>query len=180
MIVAAPSSIQDFWGMMNAAIKSDKPVAVRYPRGTSIENKLEKTEDESNLTKSKTLKVGQHVAILVWGPLVHEVLQVAKDSEYAVIDMRMVKPIDYQKLDKIGTECEFIVTVEDGVINGGVGQEVASYIQEKYPSCIVKNIGIPDEFVEQDTPTEIYKNYKMDGKSVVKLCDFLMHQYKEH
>lgn len=180
MIVAAPSSIQDFWGMMNAAIKSEKPVAVRYPRGTSIENKLEKTEDESNLTKSKTLKVGQHVAILVWGPLVHEVLQAAKDSEYAVIDMRMVKPIDYQKLDKIGTECEFIVTVEDGVINGGVGQEVASYIQEKYPACIVKNIGIPDEFVEQDTPTEIYKNYKMDGKSVVKLCDFLMHQNKEH
>ena len=70
--------------------------------------------------------------------------------------------------------------MEDGVINGGVGQEVASYIQEKYPACIVKNIGIPDEFVEQDTPTEIYKNYKMDGKSVVKLCDFLMHQYKEH
>ncbi|MGN1393553.1 MAG: 1-deoxy-D-xylulose-5-phosphate synthase [Succinivibrionaceae bacterium] len=172
----APSCLKDMWNMFNFASTYPHPITIRYPRGNGIKDGLEFNDDVMPLGKAKVLKEGSQIAILVWGPLVNDVFdQVNSLSRpYTVVDMCSIKPFDRDCLIKLSENHKYFVTLEDGVIVGGIGEEISRFVNLENLNVRVLNLGFPDEFIEQGLPEEIYDNYGLSGKKVVEYCDGLL------
>ena len=81
-------------------------------------------------------------------------------------DMRFLKPIDEDILQAVGTRCRRIVTVEDGVIRGGLGSAVLEYMADHDLHPQVRRLGLPDQFVEHGTPEELYHLVGLDVENI--------------
>jgi 1-deoxy-D-xylulose-5-phosphate synthase len=77
-----------------------------------------------------------------------------------------LKPLDEEILDEIGQNYQFIVTVEDGVLKGGMGSAILEYMADHGYTPNVRRIGIPDNFVQHGTPQELYRICGMDATSI--------------
>jgi 1-deoxy-D-xylulose-5-phosphate synthase len=77
-----------------------------------------------------------------------------------------LKPLDEEILDEIGQNYQFIVTVEDGVLKGGMGSAILEYMADHGYTPSVRRIGIPDNFVQHGTPQELYRICGMDATSI--------------
>jgi len=85
-------------------------------------------------------------------------------------DMRFLKPIDEDILHEVGKKFKRVITVEDGVIEGGLGSAVLEFFADNgYRDIEVIRVGMPDEFVEHGTVQELYKICGMDAESIAKL-----------
>ncbi len=172
----APSTLRDFWLMLNTAYSLGHPAAVRYPRGCGISEGF--SPDEKSLIpigRAEILRQGREVCVLGWGPLVQETsAEFAKrELSYTVVNMRFIKPFDKDLVLNMADTHRVIITLEDGVISGGIGEAVAAFIMENGRHPVIRCLGIPDEFVEQDSPESIYRQYGMDGSSVADLAESL-------
>ena len=81
-------------------------------------------------------------------------------------DMRFLKPIDEEILDYVGRHFKYIITVEDGVVRGGLGTAVLEYMADHDLHPSVKRLGLPDEFVEHGTPQELYQTVGIDKEGI--------------
>ncbi|MCX6136835.1 MAG: hypothetical protein NTV54_04985 [Ignavibacteriales bacterium] len=115
------------------------------------------------------------MAILAVGTMVHTALAAADllavdGIGVEVVNMRFAKPLDFQKIEDIARRFRRIVTVEESSIVGGFGSAVAAHIASLAgDSGSVHVHGIPDEFVEQGTPTELYAITKLDVKGIAEI-----------
>ena len=91
----------------------------------------------------------------------------AKGVGVAHYDMRFLKPIDEDILREVGEKYKYVVTLEDGVVKGGLGSAVAEYMANNGYTPKMKILGIPDSFVEHGTPEQLYKICGMDADSVL-------------
>lgn len=175
MVLLAPSSLKSLWGMLNTASTYEHPLAIRYPRGTGVLQDLNFDGYKEEIGKAEILRKGSILAILVWGPLVYDSLQAVLDKKlnFTVVDMKSIKPLDEECVLRIAKDHKYIVTVEDGMVQGGIGEEVTRLVMDNRLSCTVKNLGIVDEFVEQGTPAEIYDYYGLSGNKVTEYCEKL-------
>ena len=82
--------------------------------------------------------------------------------------MRFLKPIDEDILREVGTTCRRIVTVEDGVIQGGLGSVVIEYMADHNLHPEIIRLGLPDKFVEHGTPEELYHIVGLDAENIKK------------
>ena len=187
MILMTPSTLGEQWIMLNTALSYGHPAAVRYPRGAGIYADLNEHSDETvEIGKGRVLREGADICFLVWGPLVHSLLTAIEermaasaDCNYTVVDMRFAKPVDEELVIEMAGKHRVLVTLEDGVICGGVGEEILRILNGHFMSVPVLNIGIPDEFVEQATANEIYEQYGMDGKSVISRAREFMDNWQK-
>lgn len=84
-----------------------------------------------------------------------------------VVNMRFLKPLDEEILKKAADCCEYIVTIEDGIKQGGFGSKVLEYYSENNIYGVkVICLGFPDKYIEQGTPQELYKLYGLDGDGI--------------
>ena len=187
MILMTPSTLGEQWIMLNTALSYGHPAAVRYPRGAGIYADLNEHSDETvEIGKGRVLREGADICFLVWGPLVHSLLTAIEermaasaDCNYTVVDMRFAKPVDEELVIEMAGKHRVLVTLEDGVICGGAGEEILRILNGHFMSVPVLNIGIPDEFVEQATANEIYEQYGMDGKSVISRAREFMDNWQK-
>ncbi len=174
MVSLAPSSIKVMWQMLNTCLTLGKPVAIRYPRGTGTYDPNELDETCYQIGKAHVVREGQKVCIMVWGTLLYSVQQALEQhqADFTLVDMGSIKPLDTTTIWQMAKLHDYIITLEDGVIAGGIGEEVATIVQEynvqQHNQCFVHCLGVPDEFVEQGTVTELHKLCSMDGESVVQ------------
>ena len=84
-------------------------------------------------------------------------------------DLRFLKPLDEEMLDEIGQNFKFVVTIEDGVLKGGMGSAILEYMSDHGYTPTVRRIGIPDSFVQHGTPKELYQICGMDAESIKKI-----------
>ncbi|MFV8464404.1 1-deoxy-D-xylulose-5-phosphate synthase [Flavobacterium sp. LB1P62] len=175
MIVYAPLNeiaLQNI--LYTAQLGLNNPIAIRYPRGRGvIENwhiqhlgKYEKIE----IGKSICIKKGSKVAVLSNGTIGNNVtLALAKIKNTTIIahyDFPFVKPLYNNQLHSIFTEFKHILTIEDGVIKGGFGSAILEFASENNYTSKITVLGIPDEFIEQGTVTELQQYCKIDVKSL--------------
>ena len=115
LVVMAPKNFEELEEMLAFAIKSEHPIAIRYPRGeeeTIISNKKNKIE----MSKAEVLKDGNKMAIFAIGKMVAKALAIAEQMEdVAVINMRFLKPIDKKVIIKYGEKTKAIITMEDNI-----------------------------------------------------------------
>ncbi|MBU2879779.1 1-deoxy-D-xylulose-5-phosphate synthase [Aliiglaciecola lipolytica] len=174
LIIMAPSDENECRQMLYTGHKLNQPAAVRYPRGTGVGAKIEKTMSEIKIGQSRTLRHGNKVAILNFGTLLPYAIEAAEELGATMVDMRFVKPLDSNIIDSLAKDFELFVSLEDGAITGGAGSAVAEYLlSQKYTSKLLQ-IGLPDEFIMQGTQQEMYKELQLDGAGIVaKVREFL-------
>ncbi|MDD4760142.1 MAG: transketolase C-terminal domain-containing protein, partial [Bacteroidaceae bacterium] len=135
--------------------------------------------EEIVVGSGRKLKDGEDLAVLSLGPIGNKVEKAITEAERRVAeqgkklsiahyDMRFVKPLDKNLLEKIGHKFKRIITIEDGVREGGFGSAVLEYFSDKDFHVNVTRMGLPDEFVEHGPVEELYKIVGLDQESIIK------------
>ena len=145
---------------------------IRYPRGKGSLTEWRCPLETVEVGKGRLVKDGTDVALLTIGPIgkvAEEAVAAAEKRGVSVAhyDMRFLKPIDTEILHTVANKFKYIVTLEDGVVSGGLGSAVAEYMAANGYSPQIRTIGIPDVFVEHGTPQELYTICKMDNAAVL-------------
>ena len=170
--IASPYDECELRRMMYTAQLPDKGTfVIRYPRGKGKLKEWRCPLEEIEVGTGRCLKEGTDIALITLGPigkLMEKAVERAAEKGISVAhyDLRFLKPLDSNLLHSIGRKFKRIITVEDGVITGGMGSAVMEFMatNEYFPT--IKAIGIPDKFVEHGTVNELYKLCRMDCDTV--------------
>jgi 1-deoxy-D-xylulose-5-phosphate synthase len=174
LIIAAPRNELMLRNMMFTALETPTPSVIRYPRGCGEGVKWQNEPFESvEIGRGECLREGEDVAIIALGTMANVALRAAEKStkSVAVYDLRYAKPLDERLISEVGKRFERVITIEDGVIRGGVGEAVAAFMAKSGLHPSITNLGIDDRFVEQGTPAELYAECGYDEQSLLNLLN---------
>jgi 1-deoxy-D-xylulose-5-phosphate synthase len=175
LTIASPMDECELRRLMYTAQLPDKgPFVIRYPRGNGSVVDWRCPLEEIPVGTGRKLRDGSDVAVVTLGPIgVDAAAAISQlrgaDGQPASIahyDLRFLKPLDEQLLDEIGRRFSKIVTIEDGVRNGGMGSAVMEWMNDHgYQPCI-KRLGLPDQFVEHGKVSELHAIVGIDQESI--------------
>jgi 1-deoxy-D-xylulose-5-phosphate synthase len=175
MIVAAPMNGLELRNLMYTAQleKIKGAFSIRYPKGLSMVNDWEKPFTEIEIGKARMISEGNDIAVLSIGHPGNFVTKAAailvSDGIYFThYDMRFLAPLDTESLHSVFKKFSNIITVEDGVLKGGLGSAVIEFMCDNGYRARIKRLGIPDYFVEQGTQEELIRECGFDVESIVK------------
>ena len=171
LTIASPMDEHELRKMMYTAQLPDKGgFVIRYPRGRGVHADWRCALEELPVGRGRLISPGRHVAVLTIGPIGNDVAYViaSMDEKPAHYDMRYLKPIDEQLLREVAENYERIVTVEDGVRNGGLGSAVMEWLNDNGYLKPVTRLGLPDKFVEHGTIEELREIVGLDKESIRK------------
>ena len=159
--------------MYTAQLPDNGPFVIRYPRGRGALTDWRCPLVELPIGRGRKLTEGSDVAVLTLGPIGNVVAEVVRELKeagrfVAHYDMRFLKPIDQDILKEVGKSYKRIVTVEDGVVQGGLGSAVVEYMADHNLHPEVIRLGLPDSFVEHGTPEELYHIVGLDAEAIKK------------
>ena len=157
--------------MLTGANGQDGAFVIRYPRGKGVKCDWHNNMKMLPIGKGCKLHEGKDVAVLSLGPIGNTVTKAIEMVELSGIsvahyDMIFLKPIDEEILEEVGKSFDKIVTVEDGVIEGGLGSAVLEFMNDRGYKPLIRRIGVPDRFIAHGTPDEQYKACGMDAMSI--------------
>jgi 1-deoxy-D-xylulose-5-phosphate synthase len=148
---------------------------IRYPRGCGVLIDWKCPLEEVKVGTGQRLRNGNDVAVMSIGPIGNEVTkaieQLASQGNtisVAHYDMRFLKPLDEMILQEVGERFKRIITVEDGVRNGGLGSAVLEWMNDHGFSPQVTRLGLPDQFVEHGTVAELQHLVGIDAEAIAK------------
>ena len=177
LTICSPLNERELVNLMYTAQLPDKGTfIIRYPRGrgefplASPEDKpvWEQPFEEIPVGKGRKLKEGKGTAVLSIGPVGNNVAEAVRDTEAAHYDLRFLKPLDETLLHELGQHFKHIITVEDGVRNGGMGSAVLEWMSDHDYHPHVVRLGLPDEFVEHGTVAELQHIVGLDAGNIRK------------
>ena len=164
--------------LYTAQLGLSHPIAIRYPRGRGQIVDWQKEYQKIEIGKANCLKKGTKVAVLSNGTIGNNVtLALAKMSfpeTIAHYDFAFIKPLDAVVLHSILNDFETIITIENGVIKGGFGTAILEFSAQFDYHSTIKNLGIPDEFIEHGTVEELQRYCKLDVESLVAILSKYM------
>ena len=157
--------------MYTAQLPGKGTFVIRYPRGSGELVDWRCPLEAVEVGRGRCLHEGSKVAVLTLGPIGNEVARVIDEeqglSEYiAHYDMRFLKPIDEQILTEVANKFDHVITVEDGVRNGGLGSAVTEWMNDNGCCKHVQRLGLPDEFVEHGTVAELRHIVGIDRQGI--------------
>lgn len=172
MTVMAPKNQWELSDMLRFAIRFDGPVAVRYPRGEAYDG-LKDFRAPIETGRSEVIYEESRIALFALGSMVaiaEQVRQILKEQGYPVtlVNARFAAPLDAECIRKLAEKHTLIVTMEENVTSGGLGEHVAALVcREKLPVSLL-NLSIPDQFVEHGSVCELYQMLGLDAASVAE------------
>jgi len=173
-VVMAASDETELVKMVNTAVQiNDRPSAFRYPRGNVLGMELPGIDKILEIGKGRIVKEGKKVAILNFGARLQECLKAANNLEAkgistTVADARFAKPLDKKLILELCLSHEVLITIEEGSI-GGFGSHVFHMLSERGifdKGLKIRSMILPDQFIDQDTPENMYKIAGLDAKSI--------------
>lgn len=188
LTISSPRNEHELRSLMYTAQLPDKgPFVIRYPRGRGHLVDWKCPMHEIAVGTGVQLKDGDSVAVLTLGPIAYEAQKAIETAEreahergetlsVAHYDMRFLKPLDTDLLDQIAARFSHVVTIEDGVVNGGLGTAVLEYLSDHDCAVRIKRLGLPDSFVEHGTVGQLYEIVGLDYKSIAReITNFVKH-----
>lgn len=151
IIISVPKDAQELRNLLYTAIKTDKPFAIRYPRGESI-GQENKGFEFIKIGSWEILEEGKDIVFLAVGRYVQKALKVReilskRGFNITVVNARFIRPMDEELLIKLLNTHQYIITGEDGALNGGFGSAIAEYILDNgYTNNLIR-FGVPDRFI---------------------------------
>ena len=174
-IFLAPSNGEELRDMLYFARNYNKgPVAIRYPRGNANSPDLKFDKFNNFLPgKIKQLTKGKDIAIFALGDMVEIALQlnkILKEKKLgsSVINLLSIKPLDLKGIEKVIKNTRCCITLENGHISGGIGENILSIIQNNLRDKCLFNAGFPDSFICHGSNPELFKQYGIDAESLYR------------
>ena len=168
MVVMVPADENETRRMLYTAYLQDCPTAVRYPRGSGPGAPVNPEMVKIKVGRAKVLREGNKIAILAFGSPVYDALKVGEILNATVVNMRFVKPIDKEVIKQIANSHEYIITIEDNVTMGGAGSAVNEILAADNKFVCVKNLGLPDNYLDHATREEQLTSVGLDADSILE------------
>lgn len=181
MVYLAPTSKEEYFAMLRWGMQqTGHPVAIRVPGNGAISSNAPVDTDYSDLNRYKTTQQGDTVAIIAAGSFyalgesVADLLHKQEGITPTLINPRYLTGIDEAMLDSLKKNHRLVVTLEDGVLDGGFGEKIARY----YGPCDMKvsNYGVRKEFVDRYDISELLAANRLTAPQIVEDIASLLHQ----
>ena len=176
LTVASPYDEHELRNLMYTAQLPDKgPFVIRYPRGRGVLVDWKSSFEEIQIGKGRKLKDGKDMAVITIGPIGNTARKAITRAEaeskmsIAHYDLRFLKPLDEEMLHEIGKNFFRIVTIEDGVLKGGMGSAILEFMADNRYTPTVRRIGLPDKFVEHGPVKDLHRLCGMDEEGIYKV-----------
>ena len=172
MTVISPKNRWEMADMLRFAVDYPHPVALRYPRGEAYEG-MKEFRTPVEYGKSEVLYEEKDIAVIFVGhmaELADRVRSGIRDAGYScsLINARFVKPLDTQLLDRLSRTHRLFVTIEENVMSGGFGEQVMEYASDAKLPVYVRNIGLPDDYVEHGNVEILRREAGLECGRIVK------------
>ena len=158
--------------MYTAQLPNKGPFVIRYPRGGGELQDWRCPFEEVKVGTGRKLKEGTDVAVLSIGPIGNNVTRAIAELRDSVsvahYDMRFLKPLDESILDEVGRKFKRVITVENGVRNGGMGSAVTEWMSDHGYEPHIKRLGLPDRFVQHGKVSELQAIVGIDKDGIIK------------
>lgn len=173
LTIASPLNEVELRNLMFTAMKTSGPFVIRYPRGKGVISDWKRPMELLPIGEGQVLREGNEIALLSIGPVGNDAAwaaeqMVAEGVSVLHADLRFAKPLDEKLLHRIGREFSQVVTVEDGVIEGGVGEAVLAFFNTHGYSCRVTSLGIQDRFIPHGTVDQLKAMCGYDRQGILQ------------
>ncbi|MGK0673082.1 MAG: 1-deoxy-D-xylulose-5-phosphate synthase [Halothiobacillaceae bacterium] len=168
MVIMVPSDEAECHRMLSTGLTLEGPSAVRYPRGGGCGASVPQDFEPLPLGKAVWRRQGRDLAILAFGPLLHEALKAAEELDASVLDMRFVKPLDIDALREAAMNHARLVTLEDHALMGGAGSAVLEALADEGLILPILRLGLPDVVTLQGSQAELYRHYGLDAVGILR------------
>jgi 1-deoxy-D-xylulose-5-phosphate synthase len=166
MVVMAPADENEARQMLYTGFQLNQPAAVRYPRGKGPGVPVQQTMTALPVGKGEIRRRGKDVALLAFGSMVAVAAQLAEEFDATVANMRFVKPLDEELILQLAAGHKRLVTLEENVTGGGAGSAVNECLAAHDVLIPVRNIGLPDRYIEQGSREELLIEAGLDIAAV--------------
>ncbi|HEK22368.1 MULTISPECIES: 1-deoxy-D-xylulose-5-phosphate synthase [unclassified Mucilaginibacter] len=172
LTVSAPMNEEELRNLMFTAQQDDMgPFVIRYPRGNGVMVDWQRPMKAIPVGKGRKICDGEEVAILSIGAIGNEVVKATGQLHLegyfpAHYDMRFVKPLDEALLHEVFQKYPYVITIEDGCLEGGMGSAVLEFMADNNYKSQVIRLGIPDEFIEHGEQPELWAECGYDAASI--------------
>lgn len=180
MTVMAPKDENELQHMLKTAVYSNRPISLRYPRGTGYGVTMDQSPVALEIGKGEILAEGDDLAIIAIGSTVYPALDAAKllaerGIHATVVNARFVKPLDHDLITNVARRTGVLLTVEENALAGGFGSAILELLESAGIGGIkVKRIGIPDYFVEHGSQSQLRKNLSLDAHGIAATAEALL------
>ena len=175
MTIMAPKDENELRHMLKTALSFNGPISVRYPRGSGVGVDITEPMHALPIGKAEVLHEGKELCFWAIGSMVQSAVQAAdklkeQGIDSGVVNMRFAKPLDKELLIEHAKRYGKIVTLEEGVLAGGVGSEVLEILDDAglLQQCAVLRLGIPDEFVTHGDKKLLFRDLGLDTDAIVQ------------
>lgn len=165
--IITPADEQECRALLSTGYHLDGPAVVRYPRGAGPAVETEKHLEPLPFGKGEIRRQGKKIAILNFGPLLHEALNAAEQLDATVANMRFVKPLDEDLLQTLAEQHDTLLTLEDNATIGGAGSGVSEWLVAQNISCRIINLGLPDRYIEHGSREELLAGCGLDATGII-------------
>ena len=159
--------------MLHTALRHDGPVGIRYPRGEGVGVDLPAQPERLEIGTGEILREGERVAILGYGTGVGKALGAADvlaegGLDVTVADARFAKPLDTGLLAQLAAEHDLLVTVEEGVLQGGFGSGVWESLSDGGAAPRILRVGLPDRYVTHGAPKLLHEEVGFTAERIAE------------
>ncbi|HRE99153.1 MAG TPA: 1-deoxy-D-xylulose-5-phosphate synthase [Pirellulaceae bacterium] len=175
LVVMAPGDANDLGAMLEFAVRHDAPCAIRYPKENAAD--LQRELRPIEVGKSEVMTEGDAGAIVCFGAMLAPALEAARRFEeqeggkLTVVNARFAKPLDETLLHRLIRTLPFVVTVEEGNLQGGFGSAVLESANDaRIDASRVRRLGLPDRYVEHGERGELLADLGLDADGILAAC----------
>ena len=173
LIIASPYDELELRRLMyTAQLPNQGPFVIRYPKGRGTQVNWKCPLEPIEIGKGRKLKAGTDLAVITIGPIGNDAAKAIEEAEkqtgknIAHYDLRFLKPLDESMLHEIGKNFQHIVTIEDGVLKGGMGSAILEFMSDNNYMPTVKRLGIPDQFIQHGPVEDLRAICNIDRTSI--------------
>ncbi len=171
MTIMAPKDQAELRDMLFTALRIDGPVAIRYPRGSGPGEDPEGEPAILPVGKAEVLARGARVGLIGLGRTVQYVVEAAEQlASYGicptVVNARFMKPLDRDLLLDLAASHDLLLTVEDNILRGGLGEKALTLIRDAGIPCDIITLGLPDNFVDHGDVESLHRHLSMDANGI--------------
>ena len=175
MIVTAPKDGNELRNLLATGLKSQRNFSIRYPKTSSRNFDPEGKPQLLEIGSWEILQKGDDVAILAVGSMVGMVFDVKNKINQnlgfspTLVNARFIKPFDSDLLIELCASHKTLLTIEEGVLSGGFGSAVSTFLHENNFTNKLIRLGIPDNFVEHGTRKELLEDLGLTSDNIISL-----------
>ncbi|WLD91985.1 1-deoxy-D-xylulose-5-phosphate synthase [Alkalihalobacillus sp. AL-G] len=175
MVVLNPKDENELQHMMHTAVQyDDGPIAVRFPRGTGLGVPMDKELHEIEIGSWEVLRQGKDIALIAVGTMIPVAEKAAERLNGSginakVINARSIKPLDHGMITELVTNRVPILTIEEGILQGGFGSAVLEFVHDLgIHNAMIDRMGIPDRFIEHGSVSKLLEEIDLTPEGVVE------------